>query len=137
MSAALANLIMFQVAGGGVAAPIAWIHINDSNSIVSHAEAWNPDGVETSPYDLPVIAGSTGLITITYNTQYPDETGTLQALDFKGVVAHNMKYSSSFVYVCNAEITLPNKVSIAVNSWEIGSSSDFIKNQTDLMVVIW
>jgi hypothetical protein len=82
-SAELVNLLAFQVAGGGLMVPRAWVIFDATGGpadppIIAGAQSWNPDGNTTPEYAPPVIARtSAGLYTINYNSDYPDENGEL------------------------------------------------------------
>jgi len=78
LDASLASLAFWQVAGLGVVAPIAWVlcaksgDLGDEVTVVSHAEAWNPDGALPGP-EVERTAG--GIYLVEYAASYPDADG--------------------------------------------------------------
>jgi len=111
------RLMFHQLAGLGVVSPLAWLLSDGATTtpaLLAHAEAWNPNGLLTTPYDPPVITyDGTGLFTIDFNAQYPDHTGALQTLALSFGAGHPTVRSGSPQEVI-AEVTAANQVQIEV-----------------------
>ena len=89
VSAQIGNLGYHQVAGLGVVSCLAWALIDVSaETVLAHAEAWNPNGETASPFDPPTFAKTaTGDGELTYNSTYPDEDGVDVATNFAAGLA--------------------------------------------------
>lgn len=60
------NLLMWQTAGAGITAPLAWAVVFLSATpaslvVQAHAEAWNPHGLSSDPYYTPPVLSRFGL----------------------------------------------------------------------------
>ena len=86
LPAAVFNLHCHQVSGLGVVSALCWLEgaiiAGPDVELAAHAEAWNPNGLETSEgdYDPPVLVRTdVGIYTFAYASTYPDEEGAAQA----------------------------------------------------------
>lgn len=77
------NLLMWQVAGMGVCTPRATALVDSDGTLLSSAEAWDPNALA-----VPTVAHpSTGVYTVTYPATVPNEDDTQITLDLVACMA--------------------------------------------------
>ena len=96
ISADITNLAFRQMVGVNLTADLAWLIVDiDSLSVISRAEAWNPEAGTTGTYAAPVVTDEGGgLYNITYSNDYPDANGDDVPVNFRGAFAQVQEPSS-------------------------------------------
>jgi hypothetical protein len=96
------NLLTWQTAGVGVAAPRAWVRAflsaTPANMVVlAHGEAWNPDGLSDPPYYAPPALTRIGAGD--YRVTWPSTVLDLDGLEVPFVIEGMLATPSQAVFV--------------------------------------
>lgn len=119
VAAAVFNAIQWQVAGMNRTATLVTLTIESDGARASGTEVWNDQDDEA--LRVTITHDSTGEYQITAAASYPDETGTLQPVEFHGAIITPMGATS----VRPPTFTLDSPNQITVYTWNAaGSAAD-------------
>lgn len=85
VGAALFNLMRHQLAGLGIVLPLAMLRFSaaPSPAVIMRAEAWNPRGLTSAPFDNPALTRiGTGNYEVVYTSPVTDDAGVSAVLAF-------------------------------------------------------
>lgn len=142
VDAAFANRLMHQTTGMNLLSAMASMVVSWDGadvSIVRHSEAWNVELKTSSPYDVPLPTRSgQGVYLLNYNASYPDELGTLRAIDVQDGCGWVVDpESDAHLYLVKVKRVDANTLEARVYGWEVGVSSDWALVDRDFRVVWW
>lgn len=146
----IGKLMLHQLAGLGAVTARAWlttrIIAGPDVELASRAEGWNPNDVQTSPYTPPtVVRAGPGEYTVDYQSEYPDQDGTLQPLVVSGMAVKILVPSDqalTSVYSERADLAASPpvgivRINVKTYGWQIGSSTDWGVADLGFFLAIW
>lgn len=123
MGADIGHMMLAQVVGSGLLSALAELDVTIQSgaptvTINTRKEAWNPDGLSTGDYaDPTVLRTGTGVFTVEYSSQLPDQFGVLQDVVFRGGFASVVSANAN-VTLCEVKPTVPPSSLVTVNVWQ-------------------
>lgn len=131
----IGDLMMWQLAGGGVVSPLAWAFIPiaaaaiDVANVVT-AEAWNPNKDQVAPTPTRTALG---VYQVQYEATYPDKDGNAinTALTFGAPIPQGLGASGQ---PCFATVTKTDARTFVVKTWR---KDTMAADDCSFAVVFW
>jgi len=131
LSAQIANLFMWQLAGCNLTVPMAWAEIEvdagDVSTLGQSAEAWDTVGAIVPVLTHPGV----GRFTLTYATSYPDDSGNPIAIGLRGATPC---VQSPVFYHAQAKALAANVITVYV--YDAANAADD-PTSSRILVPIW
>jgi hypothetical protein len=123
VSAEQFNLWKWQLAGCGIAVAKAWVVVSSAGARVAAGAVWNPKGLDALH---PATAQTaTGIYTVTWNAEYPDEQEVDRAITLYGGMSFPQSTTANLVGVASISGTVCT-VKITAGATAVATDAQFL-----------